>query len=1026
MTDILSYADALEILGCEQSRLVELTEFASTVARTGWATAGVARPATGLLDLRSDIVGYTEDVVRRTGRRGRGGNRFTRTRRLAATHAVLVVSAYFEALGDARLPVELDRLDHVRHPGSGPAEKFAALVESLLLEPLPMPEPHRPYAETRQAVRRFYERMSQALTTYARELPVWGEMSAGDRTRLPILLDDGPATQALRIYDEDYRLLGADSPEFGMWSLVTEPQPLGTGLSRVARLLAELAPPRVGDRPMIHLVRLAATALDLPLMAGGTAPEDVTLPLLGEGYISPRCRVAEMTREATPAAKSWWADQRELPDAEAFLIGHLTSLRATQAPLVVLGEPGSGKTKLTEVLAARLAGSEFLPIRVELGDVAADSAVSSQIDQGLRHMLGEEARFEDLVGTGEGALPVVMLDGFDELIQAAHASRYDYLEQIQRFQLTQYRAGRPVAVIVTGRTVVADQVGFPEGVLALQLRPFDEDQVRRWLDIWDQTNRAVLARHDRTPLTADVALAQGELATQPLLLLLLALYDATGNTVRRDGPHIGRAQLYESLIRDFAQREVVKDADAAGLPPARLRALVDRELVQLGVVALSMFARGRAVATEAVLDRDLAALCGQARGGADDAVNDGTDHGTVNWARRATRRFFFVHRTETGPPTGRVRCYEFLHVTFGEFLVGWLAVHAVRELVRRHELVDSELAAAPAQDIDDDLLHAVISFSCLAERGPMVGFAVELMAALPAELRDRAGDLLGTLLRESLHERRRRSFTGFEPVRHPVTRRLAAYSANLTLLRVAASTEPVRVSELLRDPDPLARWTSYAHLWRSQLGDDGWAGLLAALPAHRVSEGGERDILLGRAGQAPEPAGLSWWFDHRPRRQATLLRHRTRALAERPYLLGVDTDLLADLLGDEAELPLVLRPSGEVASGARLVHDLLTREPGAAGERVALYLDTIAAVTAPNTPRNGRLLGLIAHAVTLDGASLPFADRGRILSELLHGGTDHALLRPLVESMIAERFESWESLVKAGIPEDVLRKIHSP
>jgi hypothetical protein len=31
-----------------------------------------------------------------------------------------------------------------------------------------------------------------------------------------------------------------------------------------------------------------------------------------------------------------------------------------------------------------------------------------------------------------------------------------------------------------------------------------------------------------------------------------------------------------------------------------------------------------------------------------------------------------------------------------------------------------------------------------------------------------------------------------------------------------------------------------------------------------------------------------------------------------------------------------------------------------------------------------------------------------------------------VESMIAERFESWESLVKAGIPEDVLRKIHSP
>ncbi|WP_336216708.1 NACHT domain-containing protein [Nonomuraea sp. LPB2021202275-12-8] len=1019
MTDILSYADALKILGCKQTRLAKIAEFAATVALTGWATAGVGRPATGLLDLRSDVVRHTEDAVRRTTGRTRGGNRFSRTRRLAAAHAAIIVSAYFEALGEARLPVKLEQLDHVRHAGSGPAESFAVLAQSVLLAPLPMPEPHRPYAETRQAVRGVYERMTRALTAYARGLPVWAELSAGDRTRLPILLDDGPAAQALRIYDEDYRLLSLDSPEFGMWSLVTEAQPLGAGLSRVARLLAELAPPRVGDRPMIHLVRLAATALDQPLMAGGTAPEDVTLPLLGEGYISPRCRVAEMTREATPAARSWWAGQRGLPDAEAFLVGHLTSLGATQAPLVVLGEPGSGKSKLTEVLAARLAGSEFLPIRVELGDVMAESTVPSQtvisqIDQGLRNVLGEEVRFEDLIGAGDGALPVVMLDGFDELIQAVGAARYDYLEQIREFQIGQYRAGRPVAVIVTGRTVVADQVRFPEGVLALQLQPFEEDQVRRWLDIWDQTNRAVLARHDRTPLAAEVALTQGELATQPLLLLLLALYDATGNTVRRDGAPIGRAQLYESLIRDFAQREVAKDATAGGLPPARLRALVDRELVQLGVVALSMFARGRPVATEAALDRDLAALCGQAR----------DPGGGVNWARRATRRFFFVHRTETGPADDRVRCYEFLHPTFGEFLVGWLAVYAVRELVRRHELTESELAAAPAQDIDDDLLHAVISFSCLAERGPTVGFAVELMAALPAELRTQAAGLLGTLLRESLHERRRRSFTGFEPARHPVTRRLAAYSANLTLLYAAASGEPVRVSRLLRDPDHLTRWTSYAHLWRSQLGDDGWAGLLAALPARRVSEGGERDILLGGAG--PEPAGLSWWFDHRPPQKATVLRHRTRALAERPYLLSADTDLLADLLGGEGEPALVLRPSGEVTSAARLVSELLAGEAVSAGQRVALYLDAIAAVTAPNTPGNGRLLGLIAHAVTMDGGELPFADRGRILSELLHGGTDHAQLRPLVESMIAERFESWESLVQAGIPEDVLRKIHSP
>ncbi len=45
--------------------------------------------------------------------------------------------------------------------------------------------------------------------------------------------------------------------------------------------------------------------------------------------------------------------------------------------------------------------------------------------------------------TGDGTLPVIMLDGFDELIQAAHASRYDYLEQIQEFQLGQSGADGP-------------------------------------------------------------------------------------------------------------------------------------------------------------------------------------------------------------------------------------------------------------------------------------------------------------------------------------------------------------------------------------------------------------------------------------------------------------------------------------------------------------------------------------------------------------------------------------------------------
>ncbi|MFD9464234.1 hypothetical protein [Streptomyces sp. NPDC060027] len=44
-----------------------------------------------------------------------------------------------------------------------------------------------------------------------------------------------------------------------------------------------------------------------------------------------------------------------------------------RAPLIVLGQPGSGKSVLTQVLAARLPPADFLVVCVVLREVAADT-----------------------------------------------------------------------------------------------------------------------------------------------------------------------------------------------------------------------------------------------------------------------------------------------------------------------------------------------------------------------------------------------------------------------------------------------------------------------------------------------------------------------------------------------------------------------------------------------------------------------------------------------------------------------------
>ncbi|MEO3890970.1 hypothetical protein [Nonomuraea sp. B5E05] len=953
MIDTPSYADALRILGCKDGRLVKVVGFASAAERTGWALAGGGRLAAGLNDMRDGIVRYGKDIVRRMPELKGGVDRHTRTERLAAAHAVIVVSAYFEALGEAKLPFTLDRLDRgekISH-GVPTPERFARLVAELLLERLPTPEPHLPYAETRRAVERAFLHMSEAVAGYVGGLSIWDELSVDDQLLLPRMLAEGPPAHALRIYDEDYRSLALDSHEFGVRSLVTERPPPGTALSRVAWLLAELAPPRVGDRPVIHLARMAANALDQPLLVAGKHPEDVTLPLLGEGYLTPRCRVAELTRYAAPAERAWWDDRRLLTDPEAFLVGHLTSLRATREPLLVLGEPGSGKTKLTEVLAARLARSEFLPIRVELGAVAARADVTEQIEQALKGVLDERVGYADLVAAGDGAMPVILLDGLDELLQGG-VNRFDYLEHVQEFQAREAGLGRPVAVIVTSRTVVADRIRYPEALLALQLQPFDDGQVRQWLDIWDQANRSLLARRDLKPLPAEAALVHGDMARQPLLLLLLALYDAGGNALQRDHGPLGRARLYEVLLRDYTERET----------GGARRVAIDQELVLLGTAALSMLARGRQVLTDEALERDLPALC---HGGEEDPGDEGE---RIDWVRKATERFFFVRRNG----------HAFLHSTFGEFLVAWLTVYALRDLDRRRRLAGDEPLAL-VQAVDDDLLYAVTSHSCLAERGPTVGFILELLAEVPAAVRERCVTLLAGVLRRSLHERPRRHFTGFLPVRHTVPRRLAAYSANLTLLIVAASDQPVSVSSLLAGPDPLDRWSALTHLWKGNLGHEGWNGLLTALSAHRVIDGGTEDVVLGGAEGARSAAGTG---------------------------AGMSAGMSAGLSDGMGDV-VVAVATGHTPRHRRLL-DLLLR---ALGEGRGLpYRERV------------RILDELVRTVAVRSPALHQA-LGAMWAE---DGDGHAELRPLLRAVLADpvdRMGAWNALVKAGVPEMALWEI---
>src|SRR5262249_35736135 len=152
-----------------------------------------------------------------------------------------------------------------------------------------------------------------------------------------------------------------------------------------------------------------------------------------------------------------------------------------------------GKSVLTQVLAARLPARDFLTVRVALRDVPADADLQSQIEYAIRDATGESLSWPALARTAGGAISVILLDGFDELLQATGIGQTDYLEQIARFQEREADQERPVMVVITTRIAVADRARTPPGgVVAIRLEPFTDQQVERWLTIWNGHNTAYL------------------------------------------------------------------------------------------------------------------------------------------------------------------------------------------------------------------------------------------------------------------------------------------------------------------------------------------------------------------------------------------------------------------------------------------------------------------------------------------------------------------------------------------------------
>jgi hypothetical protein len=939
----LTYRDAIEILGAGNSRTIDaIDKLLGGAIITAAAVTGNLEIA-ALMHVRDELVTRSQKLLAKFGQRVRGANGRKRADLLVAAHTVIAINAYFRVLKEAGLPIDPDRLelrkkDQLRFAGASSTSSSRKLVDALISAPVPLPSAHLPFEQVSARMQSWYRGISHDILSFATGLSVWDELGETNEQQFALVINQLVPELAKDKYEESYRRRAADCIEFQIWANAIDNmatryaiQQLGNDVDRsfsgLSLELTRLATTPSNIEGPKRLSRAYKSQLERPIVeaAPGETHVGLNVPLLRDAYINPTCLVAECGPEDRPSEESWWSRSTKWSDVQWFLGSYLTSPGATQAPLLLLGQPGSGKSLLTKILAARLPDDEFMPIRVELRRVPADASLDDQIEAAVRETTGEHLEWSELVRGAGDALPVLMLDGFDELLQSTGISHSDYLERVREFQRREMDNDRRVAVLVTSRTVVADRVRVPRGTIAVKLEPFSGRQIDRWLGEWNRINSEYFTGSGLRALDVDVVMRHAELAQQPLLLMMLAFYDADGNLLQQQSGRIGQSELYERLLDKFITREIAKGSP--GATEDEVQTQLNSELTQLSIAALAMFNRGRQFVTEGELESDLLALTGE---------NPRHEPGGASFGRRlpparlVLGRFFFIHESQANIDFARFATYEFLHATFGEYLVARIVFATLKRTIAVRAAEGIAMSFSDKGIANDDRLYALLSFALLTDRLQIGTFLGELIGGMAQEDRVQLSSILKQLFQHVLISLPGNQYATYRPRPLSVPARYSVYSANLLVLNTLASGDAAQASEIFGQLEPLDEWCRIASLWQSQLDASALDGLIKSIQIDRVSDsGGSRDLTIsfspsGESSQLIDVfANLSWALrDHISTTEPAitdLSARISRIISIAGFLCSDDLDMLLHAL-----YPLLKRS----ARGVGLV--MSTPEPGLA------------------------------------------------------------------------------------------------
>ena len=429
-----------------------------------------------------------------------------------------------------------------------------------------------------------------------------------------------------------------------------------------------------------NLTQTYRRSLEKPVVDSQEKDEKLVYPLISEAFIPQTYKILRYTGQERLELTNTWNEFKPQKDMTSFWTKYYLDPASVENILLILGEPGIGKSLLTRVLCARMSSDTGVFIRIPLREHDMEEKIESIVLRQLEQDGYPSVNIPTFKWFAE-EFPdnpiTIVFDGYDEVLQATGEVYRKLLKEIHSFQKNCYERSLPVRVIVTSRETLIDKADIPFGSLVMKLLEFNDDQKAAWIDIWNEHNHDILSEEGledfRLPENnADVE----KLSGQPLLLLMLAIYDANfelkiNSLTKQSGQNqtFNRSMLYDELLRRFVRRELRKGPKGGEsafdeADDREQEKMVNEEMKQLGIAALGMFVREKLSLTADELDHDLDYM--EVRS----APNSRPGKRMLKNAEIVFGSFFFIHHSEMENEEDKKDAnYEFLHKTFYEFLV---------------------------------------------------------------------------------------------------------------------------------------------------------------------------------------------------------------------------------------------------------------------------------------------------------------------------------------------------------------------